>query len=114
MLQVARHSRTPFEALSQSIKSSRLDFADFAVLLIVLGTEFVCAAAVVTLFVFWLMSLNTNRFAISGSECAHLGRSGIQCAESDDPNRRLNAESKPVADCPNLGKGGRLCSPALN
>jgi len=114
MLLSTRHAGTPSEALSKLMKSSRLDFADWAIVLIVLGIECVCAGVVVTLFAIWLMSLNTNRFATSGSECAHLGRGGIQCAQKDDPNRRLDAERKLAPDCPSFGKGGRLCSPALN
>jgi hypothetical protein len=114
MLLVSRHAGTPSEALSKLMKSSRLDFADLAILVIVLGIECVCAGVVVTLFVVWLMSLNNNRFATSGSECARLGRGGIQCAQNDDPTRRLDAERKLAPDCLSLGRGGRLCSPALN
>ena len=114
MLLVTRHAGAPSEAFSKLMKLNRLDLADFAILFIVLGIECVCAGVVVALFAFWLMSLDTNRLATSGFECARLGRGGIQCAPNADANRRLEAEPKPATDCPSLGKGGRLCSPVPN
>ena len=114
MFLATRNAGTSSEALSKLMRACRLDLADFAILFVVLGTECVCAGIVVTLFAFWLMSLNTNRFASSGFKSSRLDRDGIQCAQNDEPTRGLGAEHKLAPDCPSLGKGGRLCSPALN